>query len=63
MFAFVGWFIVLMVKLLGKGFDASLLLVDGNPLQDITATERISRVFFKGESVPRADLFDPNELK
>jgi len=40
------------------GFDASLLLVDGNPLEDINATERISAVFFKGERVDRAALFD-----
>jgi len=41
-----------------KGLEADLLLVDGNPLQDISATERISTVFFKGERVNRADLFD-----
>jgi imidazolonepropionase-like amidohydrolase/ABC-type multidrug transport system permease subunit len=40
------------------GMDANLLLVDGNPLQDITATERISLVVFKGERIQRADLFD-----
>jgi imidazolonepropionase-like amidohydrolase/ABC-type multidrug transport system permease subunit len=39
------------------GMDADLLLVDGNPLQDITATERISLVVFKGERVHRGDLF------
>jgi imidazolonepropionase-like amidohydrolase len=41
-----------------KGLDADLLLVDGNPLQDISATERISLVVFKGERVHRAALFD-----
>jgi imidazolonepropionase-like amidohydrolase/ABC-type multidrug transport system permease subunit len=41
-----------------KGYDATLLLVDGNPLQDISATEHISGVFFKGESVNRSGLFD-----
>jgi imidazolonepropionase-like amidohydrolase/ABC-type multidrug transport system permease subunit len=41
-----------------KGMDADLLLVDGNPLQDIGATERISLVVFKGERLQRADLFD-----
>jgi imidazolonepropionase-like amidohydrolase/ABC-type multidrug transport system permease subunit len=41
-----------------KGYEASLLLVDGNPLQDISATERISSVFFKGERVNRSELFD-----
>jgi imidazolonepropionase-like amidohydrolase len=41
-----------------KGLDANLLMVDGNPLQDITATERISLVMFKGERLRRAELFD-----
>jgi imidazolonepropionase-like amidohydrolase len=41
-----------------KGYEASLLLVDGNPLQDISATERISAVFFKGEHVARTKLFE-----
>ena len=39
------------------GNDADLLLVDGNPLQDITATERISLVVFKGERIDRSELF------
>ncbi len=46
------------IGLIRKGYDASLLLVDGNPLQDISATERISTVFLKGERVNRSDLFD-----
>jgi imidazolonepropionase-like amidohydrolase/ABC-type multidrug transport system permease subunit len=41
-----------------KGRDADLLLVDGNPLLDIGATERISAVIFKGERVDRPDLFE-----
>jgi len=41
-----------------KGLDADLLMVDGNPLQDITATERISLVIFEGERLRRAELFD-----
>ncbi len=43
---------------LRKGLDANLLLIDGNPLIDITATERISLVVFKGERIRRPDLFD-----
>jgi imidazolonepropionase-like amidohydrolase/ABC-type multidrug transport system permease subunit len=39
------------------GNDADLLLVDGNPLEDITAVERISMVIFKGEQIDRSDLF------
>src|SRR5579863_5735901 len=40
------------------GNDADLLLVDGNPLEDITAVERISIVIFKGEQIDRSDLFN-----
>jgi imidazolonepropionase-like amidohydrolase len=40
------------------GADADLLIVDGNPLEDITATERISMVIFKGERLDRTTLFD-----
>jgi len=40
------------------GEDADLLVVDGNPLDYITATERISLVVFKGERVDRTELFD-----
>jgi imidazolonepropionase-like amidohydrolase/ABC-type multidrug transport system permease subunit len=40
------------------GFDADLLLVEGNPLVDIGATERISLVVFKGERIRRSDLLD-----
>ena len=41
-----------------KGMEADLLLVDGNPLEDITATERISMVMFKGERIRRSELFE-----
>jgi imidazolonepropionase-like amidohydrolase/ABC-type multidrug transport system permease subunit len=40
------------------GSDADLLVVDGNPLEDIAATERISMVVFKGERINRTELFD-----
>jgi len=40
------------------GYEANLLLVDGNPLDDIAATERISSVIFKGEWLNRGKLFD-----
>lgn len=39
------------------GKEASLLLVDGNPLQDVKALSAISAVFMKGERVNRAELF------
>jgi imidazolonepropionase-like amidohydrolase len=41
-----------------KGMEADLLLVDGNPLENITATERISLVVFKGERIRRSELFE-----
>jgi imidazolonepropionase-like amidohydrolase/ABC-type multidrug transport system permease subunit len=40
------------------GMDADLLLVDGNPLEDIAATERISLVVAQGERIRRTGLFD-----
>jgi imidazolonepropionase-like amidohydrolase/ABC-type multidrug transport system permease subunit len=42
-----------------KGNDADLLLVDGNPLEDISAIERISAVYFKGEHLDRSSLLNP----
>ncbi len=41
-----------------KGKDATMLVVDGNPLQDVKALEAISFVMFKGERINRAGLFD-----
>ena len=46
------------IGLIRKGYEANLLLMDGNPLQDISATERIQMVMFKGERVSRSELFD-----
>src|SRR5581483_5697569 len=45
------------IGILRAGNDADLLIVDGDPTNDISATERISDVFFKGEKVDRSDLF------
>jgi imidazolonepropionase-like amidohydrolase len=42
-----------------KGKDATMLVVDGNPLLDIKATEAISFVMLKGERVDRAELLKP----
>jgi len=41
-----------------KGLDATLLLVDGNPLIDIRALSAITTVFLEGERVARAGLFE-----
>jgi imidazolonepropionase-like amidohydrolase len=40
------------------GKEATLLLVDGNPLQDVKALSSISMVMLKGEHIGRAGLFD-----
>ncbi len=47
--------------LVQKGMEANLLLVDGNPLQNIKQTESIQRVIFKGERIDRPDLFESHE--
>jgi imidazolonepropionase-like amidohydrolase/ABC-type multidrug transport system permease subunit len=39
------------------GRDATMILLDGDPLQDISNTERISLVMFRGERVSRSELF------
>jgi imidazolonepropionase-like amidohydrolase/ABC-type multidrug transport system permease subunit len=41
-----------------KGKEATLLVVDGNPLQDVRALSSISVVLLKGERVARTTLFD-----
>jgi imidazolonepropionase-like amidohydrolase/ABC-type multidrug transport system permease subunit len=46
------------IGLIQKGHDADLLLVDGDPLQDIDAIERISLVIYKGERLNRPKLFE-----
>ena len=48
--------------LVAAGHDADLLIVDGNPLADIAATERISIVVFKGERIRRAELFNEGQV-
>jgi imidazolonepropionase-like amidohydrolase/ABC-type multidrug transport system permease subunit len=44
-----------------KGRDATLVLLDGDPLQDIANTERVSLVVFRGERISRPDLFDQDK--
>jgi imidazolonepropionase-like amidohydrolase/ABC-type multidrug transport system permease subunit len=41
-----------------KGKEASLLIVDGNPLQDVHALSSISIVMMKGEYVIRREIFE-----
>jgi imidazolonepropionase-like amidohydrolase/ABC-type multidrug transport system permease subunit len=44
--------------LIREGMDATFLILDGDPVQDITATEHINAVYLRGEHVDRSDLFD-----
>ncbi|MGI8482498.1 MAG: amidohydrolase family protein [Chthoniobacterales bacterium] len=41
-----------------QGKEATLLVVDGNPLQDVRALSAISVVLMKGERVSRNDIFE-----
>ncbi|HBY59974.1 MAG TPA: hypothetical protein DEH78_09130 [Solibacterales bacterium] len=43
---------------IAKGAPATLIVVDGNPLAEIAATERVSAVFLKGERIPRSTIFE-----
>lgn len=49
--------------LLRKGYDASFVVLEGNPLEDISATERIYMIIFKGERVGREDIFEDYDKK
>jgi hypothetical protein len=40
------------------GYDANLLIVDGNPLRDIRQTENLSQIILRGERIHRAGLFE-----
>jgi imidazolonepropionase-like amidohydrolase/ABC-type multidrug transport system permease subunit len=44
-----------------KGREATLVLLDGDPLQDISNAERIAVVMFRGERVDRSNLFDQDK--
>ncbi len=44
--------------LIREGMDATFILLDGDPLQDISATEHINAVYLRGEHIDRGDLFD-----
>ena len=43
---------------LGAGLDATLVVVEGNPFEEISSTERIDEVFFHGENVRRGELVE-----
>lgn len=41
-----------------EGYDADLLIVEGNPVKDIKQTENISQVILGGEQIRRSNLFE-----
>jgi hypothetical protein len=41
-----------------SGYDASLLIVGGDPTRDIAGAERVSTVVFKAGRIRRVELFD-----
>ncbi len=47
--------------LIQKGRDASFILLDGDPVQDVAVTEHIYSVYFKGERIDRPSLFDQDK--
>ncbi len=46
------------IGLIKEGYEANLLLVDGNPMKEIKQIESIQTVIFKGERIDRPELFD-----
>ncbi len=49
------------IGLIQKGREASFILLDGDPVQDIAVTEHINSVYFKGERIDRPGLFDQDK--
>ncbi|MBV8809911.1 MAG: ABC transporter permease [Acidobacteriaceae bacterium] len=44
-----------------NGRDATLILVDGDPLQDIANVEHVNYVMFRGEHIDRPELFNQDK--
>ncbi|HEX4167402.1 MAG TPA: amidohydrolase family protein [Bryobacteraceae bacterium] len=44
------------IGLIQPGRDATLILLDGDPIADIAVTEHINAVYFKGEHIDRTDV-------
>jgi ABC transporter DrrB family efflux protein len=47
--------------LIRPGYEASMVLISGDPVKDIHATENIQAVYFKGERVDRSELFNQDK--
>jgi imidazolonepropionase-like amidohydrolase len=44
--------------LIKKGYEATFILLDGDPLADISNLEHINAVYFRGGHINRSALFD-----
>jgi imidazolonepropionase-like amidohydrolase len=42
--------------LVAAGRNADFIVLDANPLENISNTRRISKVFLRGQEVPRAEM-------
>ncbi len=49
------------IGLVGKGRDATFILLDGDPVEDISITEHINSVYFQGERIDRSTLFEQDK--
>jgi imidazolonepropionase-like amidohydrolase/ABC-type multidrug transport system permease subunit len=49
------------IGLIQPGHDASFILLDGDPVQDIAVTEHINAVYFRGEHIDRSTLFQQDQ--
>ncbi len=49
------------IGLVKAGYEANLILVDGNPLKDIKQIESIRTVILKGEQIARSELFNQEQ--
>ncbi len=47
--------------LIQQGRDATFVLLDGDPVQDISVTEHINSVYFRGERIDRSGLFEQDK--
>lgn len=46
------------IGLVKEGYDANVILVDGNPLKEIKQIESVQSVILKGERIVRSELFE-----
>lgn len=45
-----------------KGYEATLILLNGDPVKDIAAIEALAGVIYRGERIDRSSLFDEDQF-